>query len=544
MLRGLMNIRSNYIAARVAITVIVLFFLVKGTYLAITVPLFDTADEMFHFDYVYQVYQGEGPPHIFDDSIHEDVFFGAKEAGHWVKEGYATPETLGLLTSDLLDSVTWWYKWDISGGRSYEGVQPPLYYLVSAGVLFVMPVETISSQVIAVRLVSVGLGMLLLVLTYFMGYGLSGSRFIGVCATAFVATLPAETMIGMRASNDVLGQLGVAALGAFLAWRTLNRPDGKFDTITVIGAGVLLGLAGLAKANAVPAGVIISVIFFFSGKGSLVSRIGSTSTVIGIAAIVCGWWYLRNYALYGDAIGGQALVRAIYVELPWVADTVWGAFSYHVDLVRELAFQPYLQFLPQNGYWIPKTVWLLGLSIVLLRLIEGSSVYIWNRVCIYVVSTGSRKFVRGIYLLRTIFKNRLPVPAVWIITFIIFSLLISKGVLEQHEVLVLGAGIIFVISRLQPLSRSIGKLELVCVSGLLPALLSGIYFTMQIGPSSERYLLNGVVLLAVLWAFSVQQIVKERYQIPFVLFTTGAFVAVDWVHKVNMLEVLSYRLGI
>ena len=107
----------------------------------------------------------------------------------------------------------------------------------------------------------------------------------------------------------------------------------------------------------------------------------------------------------------------------------------------------------------------------------------------------------------------------------------------------LGAGIIFVISRLQPLSRSIGKLELVCVSGLLPALLSGIYFTMQIGPSSERYLLNGVVLLAVLWAFSVQQIVKERYQIPFVLFTTGAFVAVDWGHKVNMLEVLSYRLG-
>ena len=69
------------------------------------------------------------------------------------------------------------------------------------------------------------------------------------------------------------------------------------------------------------------------------------------------------------------------------------------------------------------------------------------------------------------------------------------------------------------------------------------YFTMQIGPSSERYLLNGVVLLAVLWAFSVQQIVKERYQIPFVLFTTGAFVAVDWGHKVNMLEVLSYRLG-
>ncbi len=80
--------------------------------------------------------------------------------------------------------------------------------------------------------------------------------------------------------------------------------------------------------------------------------------------------------------------------------------------------------------------------------------------------------------------------------------------------------------------------------GLLPALVSGLYFTMQIGPSSERYLLNGVALLAVLWAFSVQQIVKERYQIPFVLLTVVTFVALDWGHKMNMLEALNYRLGI
>ena len=542
--RGFTLIGSNRIAGRVAIAVIVLFFLVKGTYLAFTVPLFDTADEMFHFDYVYKVYQGEGPPHIFDEGIDEDVFFAAKEAGHWIKEGYATPEKLGLLTSDLLDSVTWWYKWDISGGHSYEGVQPPLYYLVSAGALFALPVQGVQNQVILVRLVSVMFGLLLLILTYFMGYCLSGTRFVGVCAAAFVAALPAETMIGMRVSNDILGQLGVASLGAFLGWRTFNRPERKFDAITVIGTGLLLGLAGLAKANAIPAGIIICIIFFLSGRGSFFSRVGSVGTVMGLGMVVCGWWYLRNFNLYGDAIGGEALVRAIYVELPWVAENVWGAFSYHVDLVRELAFQPYLQFLPQDWYWIPKTLWFLALSIVALRLIEGSSIYVWNRISIYVVSNGVRRFVHGTYLLRTVFRNRLPVPAVWIMTFVIFSLLISKWILEHHEVLVLGAGIIFVISRLQSLSVPIGKLELVCGMGLLPALVSGLYFTMQIGPSSERYLLNGVALLAVLWAFSVQQIVKERYQIPFVLLTVVTFVALDWGHKMNMLEALNYRLGI
>ena len=247
--------------------------------------------------------------------------------------------------------------------------------------------------------------------------------------------------------------------------------------------------------------------------------------------------------MYGDAIGGEALVRAIYVELPWVADTLWEALSYHVDLVRELAFQPYLQFLPQNWYWIPKTLWFLALSAVIMRLTEGTAVLLWMRISRYLLSIRTRRFVRSTHLLRVMFINRLPVPAIWIVVFVVFSLLLSKWVLEHHEVIVLGAGIIFVTSRLQSLSRPIGKLELVCVMGLLPAVVSAVYFTMQIGPSSERYLLNGVALLAVLWAFSIQQIVKERYQAPIVLLTIGGFVALDWGHKMNMLEMLNYRLG-
>ena len=107
--------------------------------------------------------------------------------------------------------------------------------------------------------------------------------------------------------------------------------------VLVLQDSVQRGLGTKIAKFDIIARVIISVIFFFSGKGSLASRIGSASTVIGIGAIVCGWWYLRNYALYGDAIGGQALVRAIYDELPWVAATLWGAFSDHLDLLRELA---------------------------------------------------------------------------------------------------------------------------------------------------------------------------------------------------------------
>jgi len=543
MVRGFTRITSSGMAAKIAVSMIVLFFLFKGTYFAVAVPLFDTADEMFHFDYVYKMYKSEGPPHIFDDGIEEEVFLAAKEAGHWVKEGYATPQELGVLTSDLLDSVTWWYKWDISGGHSYEGVQPPLYYLVAAGALLIIPADKVHDQVVTVRMVSVLFGILLIILTYSLGYTLSGIRFVGICAAAFIAALPAETMIGIRVSNDIAGQVGVAALGAFLAWRTFLQPGRKFDVGTLVGAGILLGLAGLAKANALPAGIAMCVMFAFIGRASFFSRIGSMITVIGLGFLICGWWYLRNYNMYGDAIGGEALVRAIYIELPWVADTLWGALSYHVDLVRELAFQPYLQFLPQTWYWIPKTLWFLVLSAVIMRLTEGVAVLLWIRISRYLLSIPTRRFVRSMHMLRVMFISRLPVPAIWIVVFVVFSLLLSKWVLEHHEVIVLGAGIIFVTSRLQSLSRPIGKLELVCVMGLLPAVVSAVYFTMQIGPSSERYLLNGVALLAVLWAFSVQQMVKERYQAPLVLLTFGGFVALDWGHKMNMLEMLNYRLG-
>ncbi len=543
MLRRFTRIGSNRRIVHVAMMAIVLLFLVKGIYLAFAVPLFDTADEMFHFDYVYKVYQGEGPPHIFDDGIDEDIFLAAKEAGHWIKEGYATPETVGVLTSDLIDSVTSWYKWDISGGHSYEGVQPPLYYVVAAGALLTIPTKTVQSQVVVVRLVSVLFGLLLIILTYCMGYHLSGMRFVGVCASAFVAALPAETMIGMRVSNDVASQVGIGAVGAFLAWRTINRSEWKFDVITVVGAGVLLGLAGLTKSNAVPAGVMICIFFFFIGRASFLSRIVSVMTVLGLGVMICGWWYLRNYNLYGDAIGGEALVRAIYVELPWVADTFWEALLYHVDLLRELAFQPYLQFIPQSWYWIPKTLWFLVLSTVILRLIEGATVFLWNRICTYVLSDSPGKLGGIAYVLQNIVQTKLPISAIWMIVFVVFSLLISKGILQHHEVLVLGAGIIFVVSRLESLSIPTGKLELVCIIGLLPAMVSAVYFTMQIGPSSERYLLNGVALLGVLWAFSLQAIVRERYQIPLVLLTLSAFVVLDFGHKMNMLEMFDYRLG-
>jgi hypothetical protein len=543
MFRGFTRITSNTVASRIALSIIVLFFLVKGTYLALAVPLFDTADEMFHFDYAYKIYRNEGPPHIFDDGIEEEVFLAAKEAGHWVKEGYATPQELGVLTSELLDSVTWWYKWDISGGHSYEGVQPPLYYLLAAGALLIVPADKVHDQVVTVRMVSVLLGVLLIILTYSLGYTLSGNRFVGICAAAFVAALPAETMIGMRVSNDIAGQVGVTALGAFLAWRTLLQPRGKFDIVTLVGTGALLGLAGLAKANALPAGIIICVIFAVTGRGSFFPRIVSVISVIGLGFLICGWWYLRNYSMYGDAIGGEALVRAIYVEMPWVADTLWEALSYHVDLVRELAFQPYLQFLPKNWYWIPKTLWFLALSVIVLRLIEGTVVLLWTSISRYLLSIPTRRFVRSVHLLRVMFIEKLPVSAIWIVVFVVFSLLLSKWVLEHHEVIVLGAGIIFLTSRLQSLSKPIGKLELVCVMGLLPAVVSAVYFTMQIGPSSERYLLNGVALLAVLWAFSVHQIVREKYQVPLVLLTTIGFVVLDWGHKMNMLDMLNYRLG-
>jgi hypothetical protein len=79
-----------------------------------------------------------------------------------------------------------------------------------------------------------------------------------------------------------------------------------------IGIGVLLGLGLLTKAyflTAIPALAVIFIVAWWGGR-SRQRAMGLLTHIIVIAILACaiaGWWYVRNYTLYGNVSGMQEL---------------------------------------------------------------------------------------------------------------------------------------------------------------------------------------------------------------------------------------------
>lgn len=490
---------------------ILLFVALKGSYLALTLPLFDTSDELFHFDYVYRLSQGRGFINIQQDPITEEVFQAAKEVEHWKKEGYATPERRGELTPELLESITWWYKWDISGGSSYEGVQPPLYYILSAGIIKLAPTRDVVTQAYFGRMFSLLLFLILLWVTYGFATRISHSPFISLGAVALLAVLPAQSMISIRMSNDILAQLLPALLLLFLATQLEHKDSGRTVTPYLV-AGLLVGMAGLTKTNSMVLSLSLLLVYSsFMAPGSLFWRARNLAVATTTGLLLSSGWYIRNQLLYGDWSGGKALVEAVYVEQPWVAANLWEAYSYNVDLVKQLLFHPFLQFNPTWFYWLPLNLWILSLAIMLTALVLDSGI------------TRNRLF--------PLFWAQVSYGAVY-------------GVLRHFKDIaaVLGPVVLLMWAATSSPGHRMGRLTLFFTASFVTSLASSFYFTLNVGPSSERYMLVAVAPLAVFWAYSIHNVMRQRWQVPFLLLLVSAMFALDVMHKSNMLTLLQQRL--
>jgi hypothetical protein len=490
---------------------ILLFAAVRGSYLVFSLPLFDTSDELFHFDYIYRLSQGRGFINIQQDPITEEVFQTAKEVDHWKKEGYATPERRGELTPELLESITWWFQWDISGGSSYEGVQPPLYYVLAAGVIRLAPGHDLITQAYFGRMFSLLLSLILLWATYQFARRVSHSPFISLGAVALLATLPAQSMMSVRMSNDILAQTVPALLLLFLAAR-VGRENGGRAVTPYLLAGLMLAAGGLTKPNSLVLCLSILLVYcVFMAPGGLFLRARNMAIGTAVGLVLSSGWYIRNQLLYGDWSGGKTLVEAIYVEQPWVAADLWQAFNYNVDLLKQLLFHPFLQFNPAWFYWLPLNLWILSMALMLTALVMDSGVT----------------------------RNRL-FPLIW--AQLSYGAVFSMLRHFKDIAAALGPAIIFAWAATSAPTTRNGKLTLFFIASLLTTLASSFYFTLNIGPSSERYILIAVAPFVVFWAYSIHKVMAPRWRVPFLLLVVSAMAALDVMHKSNMLSLLQQRL--
>lgn len=156
--------------------------------------------------------------------------------------------------------------------------------------------------------------------TYAQWFAPHSQRMIPFLATILVACNPQLLFTSALVNNDNW----LAAWSALLLWLccTLTRTAPLGWVLKhAVGVGGILGLALLTKQSAI---LLIPLVLVTSWRVGQTKGVFHLATWGGVALAMSGWWYLRNWYLYGDPMGLE-LFRATFSSGPflWREPTMW-----------------------------------------------------------------------------------------------------------------------------------------------------------------------------------------------------------------------------
>lgn len=488
---------------------IIIFHLVWRITLAFAYPLFDMADELFHFDYIYQISNGDGLINVYTDPITTQVFDLAKDVGHWTKEGIVSPNFIGDVSTEMIESIrVWgWYAVDITGSSSYEGVQPPLYHAIAS--IFMGLTDSMEIKAYIVRLVSIGFSTLLLLSTYVLMKKITQKEFIALGSILLLSVSPSWSLQAFRISNDVAAQFFIV-FGLLIFYRFLNVKDETKVSSAVI-LGIIVGLAGLTKSTSL---IILMfslfVMYIFLSTSTLKLKVKGFSIILIVASVISFWFYLRNFMLYDDFVGGQTILNAIYLENIWVATNIQDSFFVIGDLTKIFLFVP---FQPNFGFTLREIVinlWLITMAIMIIRLI---------------IEMGPRIPID----MNRYFVTFAPLSYLFVIIgtghYVLGSMFMLIGVLVTSFIVVKDK-----IKKLNPV------LTTMFLSATFMMYILLVSFTFTIGPISDRYLMTISGIAVGFAVYSVDTMLRPTTRTIFLAILIGLLFVVSITQEINILE--------
>lgn len=278
---------------------VAVFVLVAGLYSLVT-PIFEAPDEIQHFYYVkYLVEERKLPVQ------------GPEGWNTWAQEGNQPPLYYVLAAvlaapADLSDTdeVVWINPQANVGNPLRPGNKNRVVHRDEERV----PYRGTALAVHLIRFLSVALGAGTVSFTYLLARELlPGRRFLPLVAAALVGFNPQFCFISAAVSNDNLITF-LAAGNLFLSVRYLS---GRLGRKGVALWGVLLGLAALSKVSGLLLLVLALVgigLAAWRRRGSPRPFLAEAGLLLGVWALVAGWWYLRNWLLYGEPTGTSAMI--------------------------------------------------------------------------------------------------------------------------------------------------------------------------------------------------------------------------------------------
>lgn len=194
---------------------------------------------------------------------------------------------------------------------------PPLFYVLTAPLIWLSNVmDRADGGLMFLRLANVTFAAVGVGLTYLLGRDLSGGvRRIGVAAAAIAAFVPQGHALFSEAMNDGLGFAAATAV-VWAAVRCIGGRSGNWGArdlaLLSVAAAVCAGARSTTLLVAVVTVAWVAVTRFHRTSGSTPRRLSAAAVVAAVgllpAAVLFGWFYVRNWSLYGDFAGSRFLL--------------------------------------------------------------------------------------------------------------------------------------------------------------------------------------------------------------------------------------------
>lgn len=288
---------------------------------------------------------------------------------------------------------------------TYESFQPPLYYLIGAGVILAVkalsgderdgklasplrgnPAARTHTNPKAmlylhpaegrwpfwpnlVRMISILMGLGCVLLTYFTARVLipsPASPAVAFMAGAFAALIPQVTFIHSSISNQVLNDL----VAAWVGWLLVTHLSRLYSRRRVMWLGVALGLGLLTKLS--DAELILPALWVLwirrdSGPRSFLRDLGVVTALI---FAVAGWFYIYRWAVYGDPLA----LKPWHAMLPpdnvfHLSDLFWFKYPF-----RWFLWSSFWGVFGWQTAWLPDWVYWIYLALTLLAVAGGVSI--------------------------------------------------------------------------------------------------------------------------------------------------------------------------
>ncbi len=309
--------------ATVAIILILVLYFVLGCIYAVSTPIFEASDELWHYPMVRHLADGNPLPVQDPDNV-----------GPWKQEASQQP-----LYYYLAAALTFWI--DTEDMEQVRWLNPH----VDNGILTPDGNNNLvihrpereafpwSGTVLAVRLVRL-LGVVMGAGTVYFTWRIAkivfpGRPALALGAAAVNAFTPMFLFISGAVNNDNLAML-LCSAALFLM---LRGNDQRLRYRESLGLGIVLGLAALTKTSAlglIPLALVSSAVSIAKEEGlswrqRMVMFSQHTALTLAPIAAISGWWYVRNWLLYGDWLGWSAFIQVLGKRAhPASLQQLWG----------------------------------------------------------------------------------------------------------------------------------------------------------------------------------------------------------------------------